>query len=120
MKKDFWGVIVPFLLVLIFVKAPAIAFEGPLQTRNQFPLFGNLDTPCLESALTGNSFSAGLSHSSVFMLKNSTSWAVNMDFEVTELELRYRREIAGLFEIGIDLPVLSFNSGFMDIFFCPV
>lgn len=104
-------------LVLIVMSAPsALAFEGPLQVKNQFPLFLHLDAPFLESAATESSFSAGLSHSSVFMVKNSAEWAVNLDMEVTELDLRFRKVIPGLFELGIEVPVLSFESGFMDGF----
>lgn len=116
MKKYLLFVYAACLLVNIFTAHPAAAFEGPLQTKNLFPLFMHLDTPYLESAATGNSFSSGLSHSSVFVVKDSGGWSADLDMETTELDLKYRREISGLFELGIDLPVISFNSGFMDSF----
>ncbi|MBI5641052.1 MAG: DUF3187 family protein [Nitrospirae bacterium] len=102
------------VIALLLISSVAWAFEGPLQVRNRFPLFLHADAPYLESASTGSSFSAGLSHASVFMQKTSPDWSVNLDLEVSELILRYRKEIPDLFELGIEIPLLSFNSGFMD------
>jgi hypothetical protein len=113
MKK---GISPIFFIVLIFSSLPSFAFEGPLQVKNQFPLFLHLDSPVLESAVTENSFSAALSHSSVFMITNSANWSVNLDMEVTELDLRLKKDIPGLFEVGVEVPVLSLESGFMDSF----
>jgi hypothetical protein len=95
---------------------PAAAFDGPLSVKNQFPLFMHLDSPHLESAATVNSFSASLSYSSVFMNKQSAEWKAQLDMEIAGLDLRYTREIGNLFELGIEIPVLSLTSGFMDSF----
>ncbi len=103
-------------IIFIFSRARSFAFEGPLQIKNQFPLFLHLNAPVLESAVTENSFSAALSHSSVFMIKNSANWSVNLDMETTELDLRLKKIIPGFFEIGVEVPVLSLESGFMDGF----
>ncbi|MEJ2697141.1 MAG: DUF3187 family protein, partial [Candidatus Sulfobium sp.] len=92
------------------------AFEGPLQVNNQFPLFLTVDSPRLETATTGTSFAAAFSYSSVYMVHHSDSWTVNLDMEVADLDLRYRKNFPGLFELGIEVPVLSFSSGFMDGF----
>jgi hypothetical protein len=94
--------------------SPAAAFEGPLQVKNQFPLFMHIDAPYLESAYPEDSFSAGLSHSSVFMLEQSPRWAVQLDLELTELNLRYRKTVPDLVEVGLDVPVMRFAAGFMD------
>lgn len=94
----------------------AFPFEGPLQVRNQFPPFLIADPPYLERASYDNSFSASLSHSSTFMVRNADKWSVNIDLETTELNLRYKRVVADFLELGVDLPILSFNSGFMDDF----
>lgn len=99
---------------ILFLSPASFPFEGPLQAPNRFPLFLQINSPYLESASPGNSFSVGLSHSSVFMIKNSTEWSVNLDMEISTLDLRYRKALTNLFEIGIDIPVISFNSGFMD------
>lgn len=93
---------------------PAFSFDGPLQIRNQFPLFFHINQPYLEKAAPEDSLSIGLSHSSIFMVKKSADWSVDMDMELTGLDIRYRTDISNLFELGIDIPLLSFNSGFMD------
>lgn len=113
MKKRFFLV---FFIVLLCSWSQLYAFEGPLQVKNQFPLFLHLDAPVLESAVMENSFSAALSHSSVFLTRDSSNWSVNLDMEITELALRFRKVIPGLFEIGVEVPLLSFESGFMDGF----
>lgn len=101
--------------VSLFIPYPsAFSFDGPLQIRNQFPLFFPSNQPYLEKAAPEDSLSIGLSHSSIFMVKQSAGWSVDMDMELTGLDLRYRTDISKLFELGIDLPLLTFNSGFMD------
>jgi hypothetical protein len=102
-----WVVFLPF-------SSLAFTFEGPLQVKNQFPLFLPINQPYLESASTESSFSLSLSHSSVFVMEDSAHWAGHLDLELTELDLRYRRDIPDLFEVGIDLPVLRATGGFMD------
>jgi hypothetical protein len=105
------------LIISLFIfPCSASPFEGPLQVKNQFPLFLHIDAPYLESASAGNSFSSSLSHSSVFMVKSSQEWSVNLDMEITELDLRYKKMIGNLAEFGIEVPVLDFGSGFMDDF----
>lgn len=92
----------------------ASSLEGPLQVKNQFPLFLPIDQPYLEQASPGSSFSLSLSHSSVFVIKDSAHWSTHLDIELTELNFRCRRDFPGLFEVGVDLPVLRATEGFMD------
>lgn len=103
------------LPILIFLSV-AYAFEGPLQVKNQFPLFINLDAPYLETASIENSFSVSLSHSSIYLVRDSAEWSMGLDMEITELNVRFRRNIKDFIELGVDIPFLSFNSGFMDGF----
>jgi hypothetical protein len=105
-------------VLLLCISFPSIAhtFDGPLQIRNQFPLFINVNAPYLESASIENSLSASLSHSSVYLVKNSSEWSMGLDMEITELDLMFKKNINDFIELGVDLPVLSFNSGFMDGF----
>jgi Protein of unknown function (DUF3187) len=105
-----------FFSIFFLISSSAFAFEGPLQAKNQFPLFLYVNPPRLESALTENSIAAVLSHSSVFMVKGSPEWSVNLDMEITELALRFKRDIPNFFEIGVEVPFVSFESGFMDGF----
>ncbi|HXX80972.1 MAG TPA: DUF3187 family protein, partial [Thermodesulfovibrionales bacterium] len=115
MKKQtlIWALMCVFLALF---PSRAFPFEGPLQVKNQFPLFLSLNAPYLERAAYEDSFSATFSYSSVFMVKNSPEWSVNLDMEVAELNLRLRKNICDVLQLGIDIPLLSFNSGFMDNF----
>lgn len=103
-------------IFLVLLSPAAFAFEGPLQVKNQFPLFVHINPPYLERANTEDSFSVSLAHSSVFMTRSSPAWSVQLDMEITEFNFRYRKNIGSLFEFGIEAPVLIPNSGFMDNF----
>lgn len=100
--------------VLALFSSTASAFDGPLPARNQFPLFLPADAPYLDTALLDDSFSAGLSYSSVYLVRQSADWETGLDFEMAELSLRFRKNITDLIEVGAELPVLSINSGFLD------
>jgi Protein of unknown function (DUF3187) len=115
-RKNVLMIIMVMLTFLLLSWGLACAFEGPLQVKNQFPLFLTVDSPRLESASTETSFTAGFSYSSVYMVRSSAAWTVNLDMEAADLDLRYKKDIPGLFELGIEVPVLSFSSGFMDDF----
>jgi hypothetical protein len=101
---------------VFFMTHVSYAFDGPLQIKNEFPLFLNVDARYLESASTGDSFSADLSYSSVYLVKNSAEWSFGLDMEIAELTLKFRKDIKGFIELGVDVPIISFNSGFMDDF----
>jgi hypothetical protein len=108
------GVMLTSIIIFFHSFASAATFDGPLQVKNQFPIFLPVNQPYLEQASPDSSFSVSLSHSSVYMMKDSARWNVHLDMEMTELNFRYRKEVLGLFEIGLDLPVLRATSGFMD------
>ncbi len=100
--------------IIMFSISQAEAFDGPLQVKNQFPIFLPVDQPYLEQASPENSISVSLSHSSVYVIKNSAHWDAGLDLEMTELNFRLRKEFPGLFEAGLDVPVLRASSGFLD------
>jgi hypothetical protein len=108
--------IISIFLLCISFPSKAHPFDGPLQVKNQFPLFINVSAPYLETASIENSFSASLSHSSVYLVRESSEWSIGLDMEITELDLRFKKNIQDFIELGIDLPFVSFNSGFMDDF----
>ncbi len=109
------AVLVSCILVLFLSGlSSASDFEGPLQVKNQFPLFLFINQPYLEQAFTETSFSLGLSHSSVFVVKDAAQWSAHLDIELTELDFRYKKDIPDLFEVGIDIPVVRATAGFMD------
>ncbi|MFZ3137904.1 MAG: DUF3187 family protein [Thermodesulfovibrionales bacterium] len=104
------------LLIFFLHSSASYGFDGPLQVRNQFPLLLYLNTPYLESALVENSFSASLSYSSINLVESSSEWDIGLDMEITELNLRFRKSIKDFIELGVEVPIFSFNSGFMDGF----
>jgi hypothetical protein len=65
-------------LTFLFISSLSYAFDGPLQVKNQFPLFLPVNEPYLG--------------------------------------IRFKKNIQNFIELGIDLPFVSFNSGFMDDF----
>jgi hypothetical protein len=102
------------LLVLLPGQAGAREFEGPLQVRNQFPILLPLAPPYLESAEVRNRVIAGLSHSSIYVIESSPVWVVNMDLELTELDLRFTRKTGSSTELGLDIPFIRLTAGFLD------
>lgn len=104
------------LLLTVAPPAPAHAIDGPLQVRNQFPLFLGVMPPYLESAGPRNDISFGLSHSSVYVVEQSPAWTVNMDLELTEFDLRVKRKAGQAFEVGLEIPVIRPAEGFLDGF----
>jgi len=104
------------VFVLFSYWTTAYAFDGPLQVRNQFPLFLQADTPFPDTAAIEDSIFAGISYSSVYLVKESADWSIGLDMEIAELSLRVKKAVGNFLEIGLELPVLSFDSGFLDSF----
>jgi hypothetical protein len=104
------------LFLLLTLTPVTHAFDGPLQVKNQFPLFMYGNVPYLETASIETSFAAIFSYSSVYLIRNSSAWSAGLDMEIAELNLRFRKSFGDFIEFGLDLPIISFNSGFMDGF----
>ncbi|MBI4849578.1 MAG: DUF3187 family protein [Nitrospirae bacterium] len=92
------------------------SFEGPFQVKNQYPIFLHADQPYLEKAAVENSMSYSLSHSSTYTVQSSGHWDINLDLEITELNLRYKRIVKDFAEFDLDIPVMIIGGGFMDGF----
>ncbi len=104
-----------FLFIgVLMLPAPAGSFDGPLQVRNQFPIFLPLDPPYLESAAVRDSATVSLTHSSVYVIETTPAWTVNMDLELTELNIRLKKTLGARTELGLDVPVLRPTEGFLD------
>jgi hypothetical protein len=102
-----------FILMLL-LPLHSYAYEGPLQVRNQFPLFIFTDTPFLESAAVQDSATLSLTHSSVYVTETSATWTVNTDIELTELMVRLKKTLNSRTELGLDLPFYRPTAGFLD------
>ena len=107
--------ILSFLIVFSFSPL-SYAFDGPQQIENQFPLFLHIDAPHLEKASIEDSLSASFSYSSVYLVKDSPQWSMGLDMEIAKLDLRLKKTINNFIELGIEVPFLSLDSGFMDDF----
>jgi hypothetical protein len=111
----FFKLIHPFLGFADPLAGPiAGSIAGPMEIKNQFPLFLHLNTPVLESAAIQDSFSVQWSYSSIFFIRDSPQWSLHLDMEWAELNLKYKKTLSNSLELSIELPILSFNSGFMD------
>ena len=92
----------------------ADGFEGPLQVRNQFPLFMSLGRQYLEGALPEDSLSLSLSHSSVFLFQKAGVRSVDLDMEITELNVRIKQRVFSYMEIEVGVPFLTMGPGILD------
>ncbi|NOZ24803.1 MAG: DUF3187 family protein [Nitrospirae bacterium] len=99
--------------------APGMAagFEGPLYIRNSLPVFLTLGSPSMLSAAGEDSVDVDLTYSSTYIVADSSEWSFGFDLEAAIMDIRLRKLILDdSMEVGIDIPVLSFNSGFLDGF----
>ena len=112
MKRKLFTIL--FCGSLIWLPGTVFSFDGPLQVRNQFPLFLPLAPPFLESAAVRDSASVSVSHSSVYVTESSPSWTINMDLELTEIAIRLKKRLNDRLEIGLDVPFLRPTEGFLD------
>jgi hypothetical protein len=103
-----------FCGTFLLLPGMVFSFEGPLQVRNQFPIFLPLDPPSFESAAVRDSAAVSLTHSSVYVTQHSASWTINMDLELTELAIRLKKRLNDRLEIGLDVPFLRPTKGFLD------
>ncbi|MDH4028234.1 MAG: DUF3187 family protein, partial [Nitrospirota bacterium] len=103
-------------LVMMHPAVSAASFDGPLQIKNQYPIFLHADQQYLEKAALENSMSYSLSHSSTYTVQESGTWLMHLDMEITEMNFRYKRIIKDLVELDVDIPVLFISGGFMDGF----
>ncbi|MEF9475726.1 MAG: DUF3187 family protein [Candidatus Mariimomonas ferrooxydans] len=106
----------PLVFLISFSSSAVYSFEGPLQVKNQYPIFLHVNQPYLEKALMENSLSISVSHSSTYTIRSSNDWSVNLDMEITEFNIIYKRIIKGFIEFDINVPVLYFGDGFIDGF----
>jgi len=107
-----------FCLAIFFVLIPATSFaesfEGPLVVKNGQPLYTALNSPSLVSAEPENSVNINFSYSSTYVVEGNRDWYVGIDLETAVLDIQYKQVVSSGLEIGFDLPVIRYNSGFFD------
>lgn len=114
MRISIARIVIIALVLLGIVPTEGNAFGGPFQVRNQFPLFLGIAPPYLESAAVQDSVVFSLHHSSTYMTEVSPRWAVHMDLELTELDLRFKKRLGPRSELGLDVPIIRPTGGFFD------
>jgi hypothetical protein len=114
LKQFFKTTYLIIFLITVAVPSNAYSFDGPMETKNQFPLFIHLNSFSFERAGLENSNAINFSYSSVYFVKTPTGWQASLDMELAEFNMRAKRIFFDSLELGIDVPFLSFNAGFMD------
>lgn len=102
------------LFVFIATTALAGSFEGPLIIKNGQSLYAALNSPSLVSAELENSLNIDLSYSSTYAVAGNNNWYVGIDLETALLDIQYKQVVGTGLEIGFDLPVIRYGSGFLD------
>lgn len=92
----------------------AADFEGPLHIRNSHPMFLATGSPSLISAEPENALQLDFTYSSTYMLDRSQNWFFGIDLEAAVLEIGLKKKIGDSTELSLDVPVISYNSGFLD------
>jgi hypothetical protein len=103
-------------VILILLTDVSEGFQGPLRIKNSFPLVMSIGSPSLVSAECENSVNLNLTYSSTYLVDVSNDWTVGIDLEAVLLDVQVKRLLARSTEISLELPLISFNSGFMDGF----
>ncbi len=110
---------VAFLLYPAF-RLHAESPKGPLQVRNSFPPFFMFLSPLPDSPglLQAKELrlSLALDYSSTFVHDTAGDWEVLMDMETTLADLRLEYGLADYLTLGLQVPFISMNGGFMDGF----
>lgn len=123
MKKIFF---IFFLLVSIPVYAKIFTVTepkvlGPVTTRSQSPLYLQFISDPLETPTTlpmhQISSSLDFSLSNLFERRRRlTGTGIDLDMELYRTELSFHYGVMNNYEIGFELPFLSFSGGFLDSF----
>lgn len=114
----FVSVLVFFLTLfsLISWAAGALAFEGPLHVTDSHPLFFAIGTPQLSSARPDNAVELDFTYSSTYVVRQSAQWDFGIDLEAALMEVTVKKLMTATTEASLNVPVISYNSGFLDGF----
>jgi Protein of unknown function (DUF3187) len=106
------------ILLATFMATTSFAgsFEGPLVVKNGHPLYVPLGTPSLASAEPVNALDLNFSYSSTYLVDGYREWHFGIDLETAQFDIQLKHLVGESTEIGFDLPVIRYGSGFMDDF----
>ncbi|MBI1910285.1 MAG: DUF3187 family protein [Deltaproteobacteria bacterium] len=117
-----------FIFLSLFFVSPAILAEsyypplGPIPVRNQNPLYLQfLDLhPQRTEVLPAGTYQVEMqaAYSNLFERNASpaTGYQVALDMELLRHSIFFRYGVMDRFELGVELPLLHFNGGFLDSF----
>jgi hypothetical protein len=71
-------------------------------------------SPVMEQERPRNSFDLLMAHSSTYVFKDSADYDAGIDLEASMAEVLYRRLLSRGLELGVSLPLISYNSGIFD------
>lgn len=94
--------------------ADAYPFGGPLRVTNVHPLYVAAGSPAVVGARPRSSASVTLTYGSTYLAGSSPRFSVGLDTETLVVELALRKAVTDRFELGLAVPVVSQNDGFMD------
>ena len=106
------------LISRMTVSASADSGLGPLQVKNQYPLFLMFLTPVPESAelVQPKKLETGLAidYSSVYLNSVSNNWQALMDMELMVLQFSAAYGLTSNLTLAANIPLVSMNGGWMD------
>jgi len=117
-NKICWG----FLAVMVLMASAAVcrAAPRPIQAPNRFPLFWMFLAPGpMPADLPGKGVletSLAVDYSALYFQHSSDQWDVLIDMETVVIDLSATYAITPRWAVGLTLPIVSTNSGFMDVF----
>lgn len=94
----------------------AEAGGGPLTVSNSHPLFAFVGEPPFLSARPESAVLIHLNYSSTYLAGRSAQWDAHIDLETFLLEFSVSQVLGESTEVSMNIPVVSYNSGFLDGF----
>lgn len=107
-------------LILLGDASAGFADYGPLQTTNRFPLhLMFLTSQPVQADLppdSGIEGSLSVDYSNTFFNQSNDTWDVLMDMEMMVVDVSMIYALTSRWGLKVDLPVVSMNDGFLDVF----
>jgi hypothetical protein len=102
------------IMALLVLAGPVESFEGPLPIRNAHPLYTALGSPFFLSAEPEDSVTALFSYASTYLVEKDHAWSFGIDLEAAILDIRVRIRISEGTELGLFIPLVRYDAGFLD------
>lgn len=114
------GLIRCVIVLILFGGAAGAQAQGPLQVQNRFPLHLVFLTPRPTDARlpAKGAFQTTIAvdYSSVYVNERQDGWSALVDMEMGVVDVSIVYGLTRKFSIGVQVPLVSMNSGFLDGF----